>query len=120
MALPPDRTLQMIASSDIGAFGALAFAQPQAWLGRTAELAGDELTILQIADVLSRVTGQPIHFRAMSIEQVRAFDSNLALLSEWLNSEGFQTDIPALRTSYPSMIRLETWLRQTGWEQSGA
>jgi hypothetical protein len=108
----------MIESGDIGAFGALAFAQPTAWLGRTVELAGDELTMLQIAGVLSRVTSQFTFVRCRSSK--RAFEPTLAVLSEWLNSESYHADIPALRASYPGMTDLEMWLQQTGWAQPGA
>ena len=35
----------------------------------------------------------------------------------WLNENGFQADIPALRRDYPdvSLTSLEEWLRREGW-----
>jgi hypothetical protein len=39
-----DLVMQLIAIDDIGAFAALAFAQPDAYLGRAMEITGDKLT----------------------------------------------------------------------------
>ncbi len=58
--LRPEKGIQLIAADDIGAFVALAFDDPQAYLGRTIELAGDELTEPQIADTLAKVIGRPV------------------------------------------------------------
>ena len=55
-------SLQMIASDDIGAFAALAFARPQEFIGKALEIAGDSLTMPQVADAFTRVTGQPVRF----------------------------------------------------------
>ena len=38
----PDKATQIIAAEDIGAFVALAFANPKEYLGKTLELAGDD------------------------------------------------------------------------------
>jgi len=120
ISLPPDREMQMLASDDIGAFVALAFEQPERWLKQSIELAGDELSQLQIADVLSRVVGRSIRFVEMPIEQARAYDADLAKVTEWLNTDGFHADIAALRAIYPDLMTLKTWLRKNGWEQATA
>ena len=120
ISLPPSRTLQLLASDDIGAFAVLAFEQPERWLNQSIELAGDELSQLQIAEVLSRVIGRTIRFVEMPIEQARAYDADLAKVTEWLNNEGFHADIPALRAIYPDLMTLETWLRKNGWQHATA
>jgi uncharacterized protein YbjT (DUF2867 family) len=120
ISLPSDRAMQLLAADDIGAFAVLAFEHPGRWLNQSIELAGDELTQLQIANVLSRVVGRTIRFVEMPIEQARAFDADLAKVTEWLNKEGFHADIPALRAIYPDLMTLETWLRKNGWEHATA
>ena len=59
-ALKPTTSLQMIAVEDIGFFAALAFARPQEFIGKAIELAGDALTMPQVAETMTRVTGQPV------------------------------------------------------------
>ncbi|MBA2712859.1 MAG: NmrA/HSCARG family protein, partial [Rubrobacteraceae bacterium] len=43
--LDPDRPFQMVAVEDIGVFAAMAFGDPETWIGREVDLAGDELTM---------------------------------------------------------------------------
>lgn len=62
----------MIAAHDIGAFVALAFENPQQWIGKMVELAGDEPTMPQVVDVMSRVLGRPVYYNEMSIKQAVA------------------------------------------------
>ena len=52
----------------------------------------------------------------MPLEQARAYDPNLAALSEWLTTEGFRADIPALRALYPG-LQAFAWLRRNGWDR---
>src|SRR5262249_13671550 len=110
MPLPASRSLQLIAADDIGAFAALAFERPGELVGRALEIAGDELTMLGIAETLERVTGRTVHFAEMPIEQARGFDANLATLCEWLRTHGFAADITALRALRPELLTLEAWL----------
>ena len=49
----------------------MAFAQPDRWAGRTIELAGDELTLTQVAAVLSRVLGRPVNYLQIPWDQFR-------------------------------------------------
>ncbi|MEV4893939.1 NmrA/HSCARG family protein, partial [Nonomuraea sp. NPDC055795] len=51
-AIGPGKPLQMIAVRDIGIFARMAFDAPDAFSGRSLELAGDELTLPQIAAAL--------------------------------------------------------------------
>ncbi len=114
---PPETKLQFIAAEDIGAFVAIAFEDTKTFIGKTLELAGDELTMAQTVEVFSRVIGRPVGYIEMSLEQVRSFDPNLAKVTEWIIREGFHADIPALRAMYPALMTLEDWLRKTGWAQ---
>lgn len=58
----PDDVHQWIAVDDIGRFIALAFLQPQTWLGTSTEIAGDQLTGIQVAAAFSMALGHPVHF----------------------------------------------------------
>ncbi len=112
--LRPDTPLQMIAVDDIGAFAALAFEQPEQWIGRSLELAGDEKTLPQVAELLSRVTGRPVRYAPAP--NPRGGEENRRMV-RWFDEAGYQANIPELRRLYPALKDLETWLRQTGWGQ---
>lgn len=113
--LPPDTPLQMIATDDIGAFAADAFEDPPRYLGRRIEIAGDELTGPQMAEVFGRAARMPARFQELPLDQLRAMDAETALMFEWFVREGYQADLPALRRLRPGLATLESWLDRSGW-----
>jgi uncharacterized protein YbjT (DUF2867 family) len=117
LAVRPELPVQLISVRDIGAFAAIAFSRPGQFLGRTVEIAGDILTPPQIAEAFSRACGLPARFRQTPIEQVRAFDPQLAQMFSFFNDHPSElADLPALRAEHPDLMRLETWLRTTEWK----
>lgn len=52
-----DTKVQMIAVQDIGGFARKAFEQPDRFIGQSLEIAGDELTVRQLAERISRFFG---------------------------------------------------------------
>jgi uncharacterized protein YbjT (DUF2867 family) len=115
LPMDPGKPLQMIAVDDIGGFVALVFSHPDEYTGKAIELAGDELTIPQVADIFSSVLGQKVLFVRMPIEEIRRVSSDLALMFEWFNRYGYQADIPALRRVYPQLMTVEKWLQKSDW-----
>ncbi len=117
LAVRPELPVQLISVRDIGAFAAIAFGRPGQFLGRTVDIAGDILTPPQIAEAFGRACGLPARFRQTPIEQVRAFDTQLAQMFSFFNDHPSElTDLPALRAEHPDLMRLETWLRATEWK----
>jgi uncharacterized protein YbjT (DUF2867 family) len=117
LAVRPELPMQLIAVRDIGAFAAIAFDRPDHFLGRTVEIAGDVLTPVAIAETFGRVCGLPARFRQTPIEQVRAFDEQLAQMFTFFDEHPSElSDLTRLRAEHPGLMRLETWLRTTGWK----
>lgn len=97
LPLRPDTKLQMIAVRDIGEFGAAAFLRPDEFIGQAIDLAGDALTMPEVAVLLSRA-GRPVEFQQMPDHEVEAaMGHDFALMFRWFNEEGYRVDIPALR-----------------------
>jgi uncharacterized protein YbjT (DUF2867 family) len=96
----------MIAVDDIGAFAALAFGRPNDFLGRVLELAGDELTMPEVAEAFGRAIGRPVRYVEQPLEQLRGTNSDAAAMLRWFNEHGFQANIPALRALYPQLTDL--------------
>jgi len=116
MGLRPEKGVQSIAVEDIGVFAALAFADPDTYLGRTLELAGDELTESQTAEVFTKVIGRPVNLVAPSGKGGRAPEEEMLAMFNFFNGEGYDADIPALRKLHPGLLNLEGYLRKNGWE----
>jgi uncharacterized protein YbjT (DUF2867 family) len=120
MGLRPEKGIQSIAVEDIGVFVALAFANPDQYLGKTIELAGDELTETQIADTFTKVIGRPVNLTAPSGDggARRRSDEEMEAMFNFFNGEGYDADIPALRKLHPGLLTLEAYLRKNGWENA--
>jgi len=114
--LDPARTLQQVAVDDIGAFAALAFEHPGKWLGRAVELAGDELSMTQLAETFGRVLGREVRYQQVPWDQ---FESNagreMTIMYRWFNDVGYNADIPELRWEYADLTTLERWLHGNAW-----
>ena len=109
--LPPELPLQQIAVEDIGAFAGHIFATPNEFAGKRIDIAGDELTSKEAADVLAGVLNKPISAYQVPLEGIRSFSEDLALMYEWFTSTGYTVDIDALRTAYPEI----GWTRFAQW-----
>jgi len=116
MGVRPEKGLQLIAVEDIGVFAALVFANRNQYLGRTLELAGDELTELQIADTFTKVIGRPVTLNLPTKEGGRQPDEEMIAMFNFFNGQGYDADIPALRKLHPGLLDLEQYLRKNGWE----
>ncbi len=113
VALKPTTRLQMIAVDDIGWFGARAFTHAAELKGRAIDIAGDARTMPEAATILGEALHRPVKFVQGSIEQVRQFSQDMALMLEWFERVGYDVDIPALEREFGhTMSRLPDWARR--------
>src|SRR5215217_3715865 len=114
--LDPDKPFQTIDADDIGVFAAEAFEDPETWIGREVDIAGDELTMPEIAGVFSRVIGRDVNYVQVPWD---AFEEQMgeeyAVMYRWFNDHGYEADIAALRREYPELTTFERYLVH-GWE----
>ncbi len=116
--LPPDKGLQLIAADDIGAFVVLALTNPQEYIGKTIEIAGDELTEREIAATFTQVIGRPVRLAAPSMPEGVTPTSEQVAMFQFFSGKGYDAGIAALRKTYPGLRTFEQWLRETGWENA--
>jgi len=113
LPLDLDTKLQQVCVDDIGAFAAMAFERPDKWLGCEVDLAGDELTMLEVAQTFSRVMGRPVRYVPMPWDQFRqASGKEMTIMFKWFNDAGYEADITAIRQDYPNLTTFERYLRR--------
>jgi len=93
VALAPSTAVQMIAVEDIGAYGALAFTDAARLNRREIDIAGDEVTIPQAAEALSKAFGRTITHVQVPLSEVRKYSDDLAIMLEWFERVGYDADI---------------------------
>jgi uncharacterized protein YbjT (DUF2867 family) len=117
--LDPDKPFQMIDADDIGVFAALAFENPDEWVGREVDLAGDELTMPEIADTFSRVVGRQVDYFQTPWDQFEEqMGEEFTVMYRWFNDYGYEADVAGLRKEHPGLVSLEQYLRTHGWENT--
>jgi uncharacterized protein YbjT (DUF2867 family) len=115
MALDPGKRLQMISVEDVGFMAAIILDNPEDWIGRTIEIAGDSLTMPQAAERFSVVAGRAVFFRERPLQDLKRIDNERYLMMKWLNERGYDADIEAVRKIHPSLMDLEQWLSKGYW-----
>lgn len=111
-----DTPIQMISVADIGKYGARAFQDAENLNGEEIDIAGDELTAPEAAQILSEVTGRPISFYSVPIEQVREASDDFATMLEWFDSTGYSADIEGNADDFeiePTSFR--AWATTVDW-----
>jgi uncharacterized protein YbjT (DUF2867 family) len=117
--LAPGKPFQMIDAEDIGVFVAMAFEDPETWIGREVDIAGDELTMPEIAGTFSRVIGRNVDYFQVPWEGFEEqMGEEYTIMYRWFNDEGYEADIAALRDEYPGLVSFEQYLRGHGWENA--
>ena len=114
MPLSPGTPMQAVASDDIGAFVAMAFADPGAWTGREFELAGDERTLPEYAAAISAARGVRVEYVQVPWEALRQRSEDLYRMYDFFEREGYAADIAALHAEYPRLKTFDDWLREGG------
>lgn len=116
--LSPGTRLQMIAVQDIGRFVALAFEKPGRWQDRALELAGDELSMSELAQAFSRASGREVRYVQIPWDQFeQQAGKETATMYRWFEETGYHVDIGAVRQENPQLMTFDHWLNQS-WHTS--
>ncbi|MFF3671367.1 NmrA/HSCARG family protein [Microtetraspora malaysiensis] len=109
-----DLAMHLIAIDDVGAFAALAFADPDTHVGQAMEIAGDRLTTPQIADALGTATGRPIPHSRVPLDIVWEHNPEVAKVYTWADEAYFDSDPASARMAHSGLMDFGTWLDRSG------
>jgi uncharacterized protein YbjT (DUF2867 family) len=116
LAIKPETRLQMIAVKDIGRYGALAFEKHAELAGKAIDIAGDEKTGPEAAEIIGRAAGKSLGFFPVPIGEMRKMSEDFALMFEWFDRVGYDADIEANGKTYAvTPTSLEEWAKGADW-----
>lgn len=113
------KSLQLVATSDIGFFGAETFMKPEQYKGKAISIAGDELTFDGMRSIFEQKTQHslPMTFRPVC-PLFMAMMKDMGYMFKWFRDEGYKADIPSLRSTNPEMMDFATWLeKESGFKK---
>jgi uncharacterized protein YbjT (DUF2867 family) len=113
LALPlsPSSILQQSALENIAEFSTLVLESRKPFLGKRIDIASDEVTGEQAAEILSNVLGYKIKYVAVPLEQVYRANEDMARMYDWYEKVGTHIDIISLHQEYPEV----NWLTFKDW-----
>lgn len=119
LPLPPDRPLQQLARADLGAFNAKVLLDPEPYVGRRIELAGDAVTPQRMAEVFSEVLGRRVRHEQTPLASIG--NPDMHAMWRFLNGPGYRVDVEALRTANPDVAwtSFSDWARRTFESRTG-
>jgi len=117
IAMPAGTSLQMQSVSDIGEFAASLFERRSDVIGKRFDLAADEVSGTEMADILGRITGKQVVFQELSPDMFRPQMEDMALMFEWFERVGYIADITQLRAKFQDVpwTRFEDWAKSQKW-----
>jgi uncharacterized protein YbjT (DUF2867 family) len=114
LPMPSTRKLQQIACADAARFVRAVLENRNAFVGRRIAIASDELTPIEMAATLARISGRRIrHVNGAHDDD----DDATAALCAWLAEHGGGADVTGLRGSWPEVNwhTLDGWARRQDW-----
>jgi len=112
--LRTDRLVELIAPEDVGKAAAAAITQPARFNGVTLQLAGELLTLPQIAEILSRLDGKKYVVQSSTVEEAVAagMHPGVAHGLAYVNVAPLLARPEIARSYGLSPMSFETWARQ--------
>lgn len=99
---------QMVAVEDIGKWVAHMFANPNDYMGKAVEIAGDEINFSQMIQAYRNVYGKTPRSIRLSPKLFSRGDAGKMIT--WIAEHGYQANVPALRKAIPDMLTFEQFI----------
>jgi len=117
MAMPNNVPLQQIAVEDIGSFVSMMVNDREKVFGKRMNIAGDELTGDEAAEVLTEVLGKEIRYEGISSDFLRAQSEDLAKMFDWFIETGYSAKLKWAKTH--KLLTFKDWIKKQDWTKLG-
>lgn len=115
---PADMARHHIAPADIGRIVAEAFSNPDMWINRELDIAGQQISYADIAAAMSRQLGKLVVYEQIPWEEFSSSATPTAISRDaWYLSNPVQVDMGALNEEFPGLMTVEDYLISAGWNE---
>lgn len=112
LPLKNDTKLQIISVEDIGKFAARSFIWYRDYSGKQIDIAGDDLTGDEMANILSKASGKQVKYKESSWFvklMMGMFGHDYKVMFDWFESTGYNADINETKKYVPNLNDFRTW-----------
>jgi uncharacterized protein YbjT (DUF2867 family) len=96
--------LPLVSVDDMGGLAALAIASPERFIGMTIDVAGDTVSVAELAELLTEHLGERVSWSEVQVEGVFIYPE----------AARPPHDLAWLRSVYPDLHSASSWLEQSG------
>ena len=108
--LKPETKFHMLAVDDIGGIVETVFSDPDKYIGKKINAAGDILTVKEMKEIYQSVTGKrPKSFNLPGFA-IRLINSEMYQQLVWNNNPGWTFDLQETRAIYPNITDFKTFI----------
>ncbi len=108
-SITKEQPVQMISLDDIGKWVAIIFQEPNTYLGKSIEIATDELNYAQIQQVFKKVKGKQQSSLWIPPFLVFSMMKEIGDMFEWFRDHGYKADIKYSLKTLQSPTKFEQW-----------
>lgn len=113
--MPQGKKVPYITTEDIGIFARIIFQDPDKYVGKTIDLAGDKIDEIEILNALRSSLGIDLKLVQLTTDELKIQNPLFARLIEMFTNVPFPAiDIDALRTLNPQLRSFSSWLDEIG------
>lgn len=115
--VPANVKVQQIPVEDIASFVAFVIENPDRFLNQRIDIASDELTGPQAAEIVAAASGRPIEYVEMPMAAAYEMSADAAKMFEWFDQVGYAADIETLRRDYREVgwHTFQEWVQAQDW-----
>jgi uncharacterized protein YbjT (DUF2867 family) len=111
-SLDPTTHFQLLTVDDIGAIVAQVIENPQRFLGKKVNIAGDCLSVGQMKEVYRRTVGKEAKSFRIPRWLLRILNGEFAHQLQWHNDTGWDFSLEEAKSIHPQMTTFEEFLLQ--------
>ncbi len=114
MPLDKDTVQQYITMHDIGIIGSKILQDPQPFMSKTLTIATDQMSMLELTQLFEEILARKVKYQKLPGLITRlAMGKDLTKMFKWMDNNEFifANDIQALKTTFPGLIDMRTWIK---------
>lgn len=113
-ALPGEIKLLQVSLRNLGEFVADIIEKRADVFGQRFDIAGDEVSGNEMANILTNATQQTISYESFPVSELRKFNDDMATMFEWLADAGYDVDMHKLHHRFNTI----NWQNYNQWAAS--
>ena len=116
--LPENKIFQLISIQDIGKFVAIMIANPDKYIGKELEIAGDNLTLDTVFEKIKKISNKSLSPMKIPNFVKYLLPKIMRQMFTFYAEDGWHADINYLKKENPELLSFEDWLITTNVYES--